>query len=73
MGVLLGLVDQVVRLDGHFVRVARLVLGHHVVRVVRVLSLLLLAFLHGGWFLVLLLLLMCGNIRLIADAKVMCR
>ena len=72
MGVLLGLVDQVVRLDGHFVRVARLVLGHHVVRVVRVLSLLLLAFLHGGCFWVVLLL-MCGNIRLIADAMVMCR
>lgn len=32
--VLLGLVDQVMALDGRLVSVARLVLGHHVVRLV---------------------------------------
>ncbi len=64
MGVLLGLVDQVVRLNGHLVGVARLVLGHLVVRVVRVLSLLLVALLHGEWFGGgVVIVLMSGNIQ----------
>jgi len=50
MGLLLGIVNQVVALLGRLVGVARLVLGHHVVRVVRLLVFLLSSF-HDGYVL----------------------
>ena len=48
MRILLGLVNQVVALLGRLVSVARLMLGYHVVRVVRLLLMFLLGrLLHG--------------------------